>query len=144
MMLPLNDTEPISTPSSSISEAPCRGPWRAVMPSARINTSAALGCVSRQISAHDTSAAAPPPRPFSIATICGMLVMATDRAAHMPTRLPSRSPITSRGVIRIPGTNRVALTARIIPAAAIWLPLRAWAGELRNLRPTMKRIAAAR
>jgi hypothetical protein len=38
----------------------------------------------------------------------------------------------------------VKMTAIVIPNAAIWLPRRAVAGELRSLRPTMKQTAAMR
>ena len=43
-------------------------------------------------SAHATSATAPPPTPLNSATICGIAVIFTLRAAGMPTAVPITTP----------------------------------------------------
>ncbi len=63
MMLPENDSEPISVENSM-----GRAPETAIVPT----------CASRRNSMLATSAAAPPPRPLNAATICGIAVIFTE------------------------------------------------------------------
>src|ERR1700733_6680134 len=71
-------------------------------------------------------ATAPPPTPLNSATICGIAVMCTFRAAGRPTAVPitSRSAI-SHGALdpnSTCGVSSVATIAIAIPTAAIFLP----------------------
>ena len=93
-----------------------------------------------------TRAAAPPPTPLKSATICGMAVIFTRRAATAPIGTPIRRPTI---VIAMPASVKcrsgaVASNAMTMPTAAIWLPRRALRGELNWMRPMMKSTAATR
>ena len=79
MMLPENESEPISV-ANSIEPA-----MKAVMPS-RL-------CEPRINSMLPTSAAAPPPRPLNIATICGIAVIFTEYAPIAPMTRPITVPM---------------------------------------------------
>ncbi len=69
---PENEIEPISAESTSeIEMSRCRSPESGA---------------SRWNSAHETRAAAPPPTPLNSATICGIAVIFTRRAATAPKR----------------------------------------------------------
>ena len=57
------------------------------------------------------SATAPPPTPLNSATICGIAVILTLRAAGMPTAVPSTTPSTISPQLPIPGISSVAVTA---------------------------------
>ena len=84
-------------------------------------------------------ATAPPPTPLNNATICGIAVMWTLRAAGTPTAVPITSPSAiSHGVLRplsTCGVNSVAITAIAIPTAASLLPRTAVRGPVRPLIP---------
>ena len=71
---PENEIEPISAErTSEIEMSRCRSPESGA---------------SRWNSAHETSAAAPPPTPLNSATICGIAVIFTRRAATAPNAPP--------------------------------------------------------
>ena len=129
--LPENEIEPMMQPN--IVSAPARA-W--------------LMCRN---SAVEMSAAEPPPQPFRIATICGMSVMATRRAATAPATAPIAMAAAIRprlcggppsGFSIMPASSVTVATT--MPRAAVVLPRRACAGEDRNLRPTMNSTAASR
>src|SRR5450759_2436774 len=95
-------------------------------------------------SSMETSAAAPPPTPLNSATICGMAVIGTRRAAGTPSTVPTAMlPIIS-GKLVAPLTKNAAKTATTMPPAPIWLPRRAVLGPLRPRRARMKQTAAIR
>ena len=79
MMLPENESEPMSVAKSM---EPASNP---VMPS-RL-------CERLTNSRLATSAAAPPPRPLNIATICGMAVIFTEYAPMAPMTRPINVPM---------------------------------------------------
>ena len=79
MMLPENESEPMSV-ANNIEPA-----MNAVMPS-RL-------CEPRMNSKLATSAAAPPPRPLNIATICGIAVIFTEYAPMAPMMSPMTVPM---------------------------------------------------
>ena len=89
-----------------------------------------------------TTAAAPPPAPLKMATICGMAVIGTRRAPSTPTTEPS-APATStiHQCSSMPGAvARVQITTSAMPAAPSRLPVLAVRGEERNLSARMKVI----
>ncbi len=88
-------------------------------------------------SAHATSATAPPPTPLNSATICGIAVIFTLRAAGMPTAVPMTTPRTISSQSPISSWSSVAATATAMPTAAILLPWRAVDGCVRRRRPMM-------
>jgi hypothetical protein len=88
------------------------------------------------------SATAPPPTPLNSATICGIAVIFTLRAAGMPIAVPTATPIAIRPQLPICGHSRVAATAIAMPTAAMRLPRRAVVGRRRFCRPTMKQMIA--
>ncbi len=95
-------------------------------------------------SAAAMSAAAPPPTPLKSATICGIAVICTARAATTPTTEPSAIPTSISPYWSISLTRKVNPTAIAIPTAAIQLPDRAVRGCDSRFTPTMRRIAATR
>ncbi|HEY3126921.1 MAG TPA: NAD(P)(+) transhydrogenase (Re/Si-specific) subunit beta [Candidatus Limnocylindria bacterium] len=101
--------------------------------------------VARRYSSVETSAAAPPPAPLKMATICGIAVMGTCRAPTKPTTVP----IAIAGSTRIQAaatccSRKVAMTAASMPAAATRLPSCAVVGPESPFRPKMNVIAAMR
>ena len=77
---PANEIEPISAESTiAIEMSTCGAPGSGRM---------------RWNSASATSAAAPPPTPLNSATICGIAVIFTRRAATAPNPPPIAMPIT--------------------------------------------------
>ena len=80
-------------------------------------------------------ATAPPPTPLNSATICGIAVIFTWRAAGTPTAVPMTMPRTIRPQFPIPGNRKVAITAMAMPTAAMRLPRTAVRGPVRPLRP---------
>ena len=133
--LPLNESEPMMQPMMVEATA---------VPDSRSARIAA--CRKSPV---EINAAAPPPKPLRSATIWGICVICTQRAPAVPSAAPITIPATMSpwlwnpppGIHRTP---RVAAVATAMPIAAIRLPRRARAGELRNLSPTMKRTAEAR
>ena len=87
---------------------------------------------------------APPPKPFSSATICGIAVILTARAEITPITPPTSTPTRIAENPTISRSSSVARTAMSIPVAPSAFPLRAVAGEERRLSPRMKRTDATR
>ena len=93
---------------------------------------------SRWNSASEISAAAPPPTPLNSATICGIAVIFTLRAATAPKPPPISIPSDDHPVARrCCFCANVTTIATSIPTAAIWLPRRACAGLERNCSARM-------
>ena len=84
------------------------------------------------------SATAPPPTPLNSATICGIAVIFTLRAAGTPTAVPSATPSTIRPQLPSSGFSSVAITAIAMPTAAMRLPRTAVVGPESPRRPWMK------
>ena len=96
----------------------------------------------RRNSAHAIRNTAPPPTPLNSATIWGIAVIFTLRAAGMPTAVPMTTPITIRPQFPSLGLSSVAMTAIAMPTAAIRLPRTAVVGPDRPRSPWMKRAKA--
>jgi hypothetical protein len=90
-------------------------------------------------SAHAISATAPPPTPLNSATICGIAVIFTERAAGTPTAMPTARPTTINPQSPMRSSSSVATTAIAMPAAATQFPRRAVRGWFRKCNPTTKR-----
>ena len=84
-------------------------------------------------------ATAPPPTPLNSATICGIAVMRTLRAAGTPIAIPMTMPSAiNQGVLeplKTCGVSSVATTAIAMPMAAILLPRTAVRGPVSPLMP---------
>jgi hypothetical protein len=123
MFDPQNEIEPTIAPKSSkISDRSAQVPpkwWR--------------------YSTHAISATAPPPTPLNSATICGIAVIRTLRAAGTPTAVPITIPrMISQTVLEpwnSPLRRSVAATAIAMPSAAILLPRTAVRGPVRPVIP---------
>ena len=127
---PANEIEPISAESTIATEmSTCGAPG-----AGRIRCS----------SASATSAAAPPPTPLNSATICGIAVIFTLRAATAPKPPPISIPIAIAHQLVVPTLSHVTTIASSIPAAPIWLPRRACAGLERNRSARMKETIVTR
>jgi len=78
------------------------------------------------------------------ATICGIAVIFTLRAAGIATTVPISRPMTiSTQLSPIRSSSSVATTAMAMPTAAMRLPLTAVRGPVRRPRPTMNSTKAA-
>ena len=111
MLEPQNEIEPTIAPKSSkvsarsahLPRPPWEKPWR--------------------YSTQAISATAPPPTPLNSATICGIAVIFTLRAAGIPTAAPMTIPaMISQTVLEpwnSPVRSSVATTATAIPTAAV-------------------------
>ena len=114
MMLPENDSEPMSV-ANSIGTA-----TNAVMPS-RL-------CARRRNSRLATSAADPPPRPLNAATICGIAVILTEYAPIAPMTRPITMPtamsvqLRFQPCVQLHHVGIVAKNATNMPAAARRFP----------------------
>ena len=86
-------------------------------------------------STHAISAIAPPPTPLNSATICGIAVIRTWRAAGMPIAVPMATPRMIRPQLPMPGISSVAMTAMAMPTAAMRLPRTAVFGPVSPIRP---------
>jgi hypothetical protein len=71
------------------------------------------------------------------ATIWGIAVIFTLRAAGMPTAVPMTTPRMIRPQFPMPGVSRVAATAIAMPTAAVAFPRTAVRGPRSCIRPTM-------
>ena len=84
-------------------------------------------------------ATAPPPTPLNSATICGIAVIRTLRAAGTPTAIPMTKPnAINQGVLEplsTCGVSSVATIAIAMPIAAILLPRSAVRGPVSPLIP---------
>ena len=73
------------------------------------------------------------------ATICGIAVIFTLRAAGIPTAVPMPIPTMIRITVPDPSNtplrNSVATTATAIPTAAVWLPRTAVRGPVNPIIP---------
>ena len=92
--------------------------------------------------AHPTSRLAAPPVPLKSATISGMEVIATSRAAKAPITAPTSIATAIQCHSRMPFERSVTTTAISMPAAERALPRRAVAGEPSIFRPKTKSAAA--
>src|SRR6266542_2332115 len=128
--LPANDTAPISAESMI-----------AIPMSALIRPGS--GATSWK-SASATSAAAPPPTPLKSATICGIAVIFTARAAYAPIGADASITIRIDQSLWTPRWAKVAAMAIPIPAAPIRFPSGAVFGEERNRRARMKATIVTR
>jgi hypothetical protein len=88
------------------------------------------------------SATAPPPTPLNSATICGIAVIFTLRAAGTPIAVPMATPTTIRIQSETWRCSSVATTATAMPTAAIWLPRTAVRGPRSIRSPTMNSAKA--
>ena len=95
-------------------------------------------------SASAISAAAPPPTPLNSATICGIAVIFTRRAATAPKPPPMTMPIAIAHQLVVPMSIHVTTIASSMPTAPIWLPRLARAGFDRNLSARMKQTIVIR
>ena len=90
-------------------------------------------------STHAINATAPPPTPLKIATICGIAVIFTLRAAGIPIAVPITAPSrisqTVLDWLNSPLRSSVAITAIAIPVAAILLPRTAVRGPVSPVIP---------
>ena len=92
---------------------------------------------SERNSTSEIRATAPPPTPLNSATICGIAVIFTPRAAGTPISVPITTPTTIRSQSPIRGSISVPISAIVMPAAAIRLPRTAVRGPRTMCRPTM-------
>ncbi len=76
------------------------------------------------------------------ATICGIAVIFTLRAAGMPTAVPIATPTTISAQSPMLSLSSVATTAIAMPVAATRFPRTAVRGPRSMCRPTMKRLKA--
>ena len=83
-----------------------------------------------------------PPEPLNSATISGMPVMATSRAASAPTTAPATAAMAIQWNSTMPLDSRVTTMAMSMPAAENALPRRAVSGEPSILRPSTNSTAA--
>ncbi len=93
---------------------------------------------TRCSSASAMSAAAPPPTPLKSATICGIAVIFTRRAATAPKPPPISIASAIAHQSLPPVLTHVTAIAITIPIAPSWLPRRARAGSARNRSARMK------
>ena len=92
---------------------------------------------SERNSTSEIRATAPPPTPSNSATICGIAVIFTARAAGTPMSVPITTPATISAQSPIRGSISVATSAMTMPTAAISLPRTAVRGPRTIRRPTM-------
>ena len=102
-----------------------------------ISRSSSMSVPSRY-STSEISATAPPPTPLNSATICGIAVIFTLRAAGMPIAVPITIPTTIRPQSPIRGSSSVPTSAMAMPAAAIRFPRTAVRGPRTPRNPMMK------
>ena len=87
-------------------------------------------------STHAMSATAPPPTPLNSATICGIAVIFTLRAAGTPTTVPIDDAEDDQApVADAVGSGSVATTAMAMPTAAMRLPRTAVVGPVSPRSP---------
>ena len=80
-------------------------------------------------------ATAPPPTPLKSATICGICVIFTMRAAGMATAVPNATPRRISQMLPMLGRSSVATMAIAMPTAARRFPRTAVLGPVRPDRP---------
>ena len=134
-MLPENVTPPIITERNTV---------------AAVNAETAASAPPASPTTPGKSAAAPtsklamPPEPLNNATISGIAVMATSRAANAPTTAPAPAAMAIQCQDTTPLESKVATTATSMPAADSALPRRAVRGEPSILSPNTNNTAAPR
>src|SRR6266508_3540869 len=128
-MLPSNEIDPISDASGiAISSSRERVP-----PPERVWNSAS-----------EMSAAAPPPTPLNSATICGIAVILTARAANAPIGAEASITIRIDQSLCTPRCANVAPIAIAIPSAPMRFPIGAVFGEERKRSARMKATIVTR
>ena len=93
--------------------------------------------VAEELGTTATSAAAPPPAPLKMATICGMAVIGTRFAPSQPTTAPIAPPTTMIHQVEteLPSrVKKVQTTTSAMPAAPSRLPVRAVFGLSEELQ----------
>ena len=95
------------------------------------------------ISAAATIADAAPPNPLNTATICGIAVSCTFRAATMPISAPMITPTMIHSYLTMSWLMSVTTTAINIPSADSLFPARAVSGDLSQRSPVMKSADAS-
>src|SRR6266540_6048716 len=95
-------------------------------------------------SAQEISAAAPPPTPLKSATICGIAVIFTARAANAPIGADTSITIRIDQTLWTPPRANVAAIAIAMPSAPMRLPIGAVLGEERKRSARMKATIVAR
>ena len=91
---------------------------------------------------HAMSATAPPPTPLNSATICGIAVIFTLRAAGTPTAVPMATPMTISTQSPMPGYSSVATTAIGHADGGDAVAAHRGRGPVSPPRPMMKRLNA--
>src|SRR5437764_1388992 len=131
---------------SRVPEAPTSIPLtiRTLFSSSKPVAAAARPVKALRNSASETRAAAPPPTPLKSATICGIAVIFTLRAATAPKTPPTAIPTRISQTLSICFCAKVTPIAISIPTAPIQFPRRAVAGCERNLRARMNATIVAR
>ena len=124
-------------------------PVKLTLPTIAVNATAIAAAVestrcSRRNSSRATSIAAPPPTPLNIATICGIAVIFTMRAAG--TAMTAPTTIAMMIGTRWPRCRceTVTITATVAPSAPTRLPLRACFGDESPFNAKMKHRAVKR
>ncbi len=107
-----------------------------------ISSSSGMSPPASRNSTRLMSATAPPPTPLNSATICGIAVIFTLRAAGTPTTVPSTRPAAIRPQSPIRSSSSVATIAMPMPTAATRLPLTAVRGPRSMRRPRMNSTKA--
>src|SRR6266571_961244 len=95
-------------------------------------------------SASATSAAAPPPTPLNSATICGIAVIFTARAAYAPIGADTSITTKIDQTLWTPLRAKVAAIAIAIPSAPMRFPIGAVFGEERKRSARMKATIVTR
>ena len=95
------------------------------------------------ISAAATIADAAPPNPLNMATICGIAVSWTCRAAIMPISAPMITPTMIHSYLSMSRSMSVTATAMNIPSADSRFPARAVSGDLSHRSPVMNSTDAS-
>ena len=81
------------------------------------------------------SATAPPPTPLNSATICGIAVIFTLRAAGIPTAVPTAIPTAISGQSPISSLSSVAITAIAMPDRRHEVPAHRRARPAQHVQP---------
>ena len=84
-----------------------------------------------------------PPKPLNSATISGIAVICTRRAAAAPIAPPTAKPIRIHWYSTMPWSSRAATIATSMPMDETMFPRLAVAGEPSCFRPKMNRAAEA-
>ena len=118
-------------------------PVKLTLPTMAVNATAIAAAVEstlcrRTYSSSATNIAAPPPTPLNSATICGIAVILTTRAAGIARAVPTTMAPMMSGRWPRPRCATVTITARTAPNAPMRLPLRAVLGDDNPFSARMK------